>query len=106
MSFDELVGSNVAKKTKKVTLSVFDEKTKKDKKLVFTAHELNYPERLQLAGTTTEGAEQYCMLLVLSIRDQNGNPMTMDQARALPDKYFQPLFVAATEVNNVDAEKN
>lgn len=100
MSFDKLIDANVVKKSKEVVIK------HPDGDLVFTANEIPYAQRLQLAVIQNAGGDSLSRLVTLSIKDKDGNHMSLGQAQSLPEKYFQPLFVAATEVNAQGDEKN
>lgn len=100
MSFDKLVGASVAKKSMEVVIK------HPDGDLVFTANEISYAQRLQLAVVQNSGGDAFSQLVVFSIKDKDGNHMKLEQAQSLPEQYFQPLFVAASGVNAQDAEKN
>lgn len=100
MSFDKLVDANVVKKSKEVVIK------HKDGDLVFTANEISYAQRLQLAIIQNSGGDSFSQLVVFSIKDKDGNHMKLEQAQSLPEEYFQPLFVAASEVNAQGSEKN
>lgn len=99
MSFDDLVKSDVRRKEEVVKITVGD------KELKFTAHELSYPQRLQLAVTQKQGGDSFSQLLVFAVKDQDGMAMTLDQAQSLPEEYFTVLFKAASAVNSAP-EKN
>lgn len=100
MSFDKLTDANVVKKSKEVVIKHHDGD------LVFTANEITYSQRLQLAIIQNTGGDSFSQLVAFSIKDKDGNNMRLEQAQSLPEKYFHPLFIAASEVNAQGEEKN
>lgn len=99
MSFDDLVKSDLARKSVPLVIK------SGDKEIEFTANELTYPQRLQIAILQQNGGDSFSQLIVFSIKDKDGRSMTMSQAQSLPEEYFVKFFEAATKVNVVE-EKN
>lgn len=102
MSFNDLLNASVTRKTKEVPIEV------NGKTIVFTATEISYIERLHLASLSALGAEGFSSLIASSITDPDGNKMTVEQVKQLPEQYAEKFFIAATEVNSgeVKTEKN
>lgn len=101
MSFDDLVASDATPKKKEVKIKLGD------KTYSFTATEVTYLQRLNLASISQSGGDPFTQLIVFSIVDEHGKHMSLAQAQALADEHAEALFVAASEVNTQsDKEKN
>lgn len=101
MSFDELKGADVTPKKKDIDISV------DDKLLKFTANEISYLQRLNLATIQNNGGDPFTSLVVYSIKDENGKHMTFEQAKSLKEEHIRLFLSAANEVNYADTtEKN
>ena len=100
--FDILFDSNVQPKTEEILIDV------NGKKIIFTAKEITYLERLHLSALSNSGSSPYAQLIAYSIVDSDGKRMTIEQANQLPHEYAEKLFIAATKVNSqpIKTEKN
>lgn len=101
-AFDDILAASLQRKTEKVEFDV------NDKKLIFTATEISYLQRLHLSQLQSSGGEAFSQLLVYSIKDADGNHMTLEQVACLPPEYAEKFFIAATKVNSgeIKTEKN
>lgn len=101
MSFDALKAADVTAKKKEVVIQVGENS------YVFTATEISYMQRLNLAAIQHAGGDAFTQLMIYSIVDADGRHMSAQQANALAPEHAEKLFVAATEVNQQDTtEKN
>lgn len=100
MSFNDIVNSDVQRKSKEVILK------HNDKEYKFTANELTCSQRLNLAVIQERGGDAFLQLVVYSITDEHGKTMSTKQASKLSDEHFEKLFIEANEVNSKQSEKN
>lgn len=96
MSFENIISSDVVRKKKEVVIGEYK----------FYANELTYPQRLHLAILQQGGGDSFTQMIVYSITDKDGKRMTIEQASKLSDEHAAAFFIAATDVNGADAEKN
>lgn len=99
MSFSEITKASVAKKKKDFTVEY------SGKQYQFSANEINYFQKLQLAAMSQEGKESFTSLIVACITDKDGKRMTIEQASQLPDEIAEKFIIEASEVNAGVAEK-
>lgn len=98
MSFEELVDSSKTLKSKAFTIK------KADKSFSFTANELSYTRRVKLAGLEQTGEDVLLHWIVLSIKDEAGKHMSIEQAEKLPDE-VKERFIQEVFGLNVETEK-
>lgn len=101
-AFDDIIAAALERKVERVTFNL------NGRELVFTANEVSYLERLHLSRIQHAGGEAFSYLLMYSIRDADGNAMTLEQIHKLPSEYAEKFFLAATKVNSGETktEKN
>lgn len=97
--FDALVKSNVVKKKSAFKIPFTNPETKEETELTFYAVEISYAERLKLSVDQQMDKTTADYLIVYAIEDSDGNHMTLEQARALPDEIAQKFSMEAMKIN-------
>lgn len=77
--------------------------------VIFFANELSYTQKMALSAASQNDDDIFTRWLALSITDQDGKRMTLNQASQLPDEIAEKMFLAVMRVNKsdeVDEKKN
>lgn len=98
MSFDKLKKSSYSAKSQEVVIESGGDK------ITFHAKELSYLQRLDLSTIKESGGDFYSHLVVMSIVDQDGKHMTLDQCSSLDPEIQEKFFLAAAKVNAQEQE--
>lgn len=91
MSFDKL--NIVSRKQEIVDIET------SDGVLRFYANELSYTQRVSLSALSHSGEDVFTKWLAMSITDQDGGRMSLEQAHNLPDDIAEKMFKAVMRVN-------
>lgn len=101
MSFDKLTVATRKKEEVVISASGGD--------ITFYANELSYTQKMSLSALTQNNTDPFSIWLSLSITDQDGKRMTINQAENLPDEIVEKMFAAVMRVNKseeIDEKKN
>lgn len=99
MSFDDLVKSDYALKEKVFTVSIGE------KKYTFKAVQPAYTERLSIEVAKHRGGDFFLELVLKTIVDQDGNRMSEEQAKKLPDEVMAKFVNEAVSILGDEKDK-
>ena len=94
MSFKELAEASVIRRSAPVVI-----KLKDGKELNFTANEISFLQRVEI-GLNSDN--MHVKLITMSIKDEQGNYMTAEQAHMLSNEHQEVFYRAALDVNSID----
>lgn len=95
MSFKDLAAAHVARRKQTVTIKLED-----GREVTFHANEISYLQRIELGiSRATDGGNMHLGLVALSITDEEGKHMTLEQAQGLSDEHQEVFYRAALDVN-------
>lgn len=98
MSFKDLAAAQVARKKQPVVIKLED-----GRDITFYANEISFLQRVDLGiNSKTDGANMHVGLIALSITDEEGNHMTLEQAQALSNEHQEVFYRAALDVNSLE----
>ena len=91
MSFDKL--DIVSRKQEAIDIETSSGKIR------FYANELSYTQKISLSALTQNSGDVFTQWVAMSITDQNGQKMSLEQAHNLPDDVAEIMFKAVMKVN-------